>query len=119
MSRTARAAVLLGAALLAAAGAAQPQSKSEAQAKSRAEAGRQQFREAALVCKYVPHAEQRACMARELCKDNRDPARCEERYMINAERRDKVLEACKGKQGKVLQECMRAEYKKLGPAPKP
>jgi hypothetical protein len=119
MRRAARAAALLGAALLAAAGAAQPQTSSEEKAKSRAEAGRQQFREAALVCKYVPHAEQRACMARELCKDNRDPARCEERYMINAERRDKVLEACKGKQGKVLQQCMREEYKKLGPAPKP
>lgn len=119
MRRAARGAALLGAALLGAAAAAQAQTGSEAQAKSRAEAGRQQFREAALVCKYVPHAEQRACMARELCKDNRDPARCEERYMINAERRDKVLEACKGKQGKVLQECMRAEYKKLGPAPKP
>ena len=91
----------------------------QAQSKSRAEAGREQFREAGRTCRYVPHAEQRACMARELCKDNRDPARCEERYMINAERRDKVLEACKGKQGKVLQECMRAEYKKLGPAPKP
>ena len=119
MRHAASVAALLGAALLAAAGAAQPQTKSESQAKSRAEAGRQQFREAARVCQYVPHAEQRACMARELCKDNRDPARCEERYMINAERRDKVLEACKGKQGKVLQECMRAEYKKLGPAPKP
>ena len=119
MRRAARVAALLGAALLAAAGAAQPQSKSEEQAKSRAEAGRQQFREAARVCQYVPHAEQRPCMARELCRENRDPARCEERYMINAERRDKVLEACKGKQGKVLQQCMREEYKKLGPAPKP
>jgi hypothetical protein len=37
----------------------------------------------------------------------------------NAERRDKVLEACKGKQGEVLRSCMREEYKKLGPAPKP
>jgi hypothetical protein len=118
MSRAARVAALLGVALLAAAGAAQPQSKSEAQAKSRAEAGRQQFREAARVCQYEPHAEQRACMAKELCRDNRDPARCEERYQINAERRDKVLAACKGKQGSVLQQCMREEYKKLGPAPK-
>jgi hypothetical protein len=90
-----------------------------AQTKSSTEAGREQFREAARVCRYVPHAEQRACMARELCRDNRDPASCEERYLINAERRDKVLEACKGKQGKVLQQCMREEYKKLGPAPKP
>ena len=119
MRRAARVAALLGAALLAAAGATHAQSESQERAKARAEAGRQQFREAALVCKYVPHAEQRPCMARELCRDNRDPAKCEERYMINAERRDKVLDACKGKQGKVLQECMRAEYKKLGPAPKP
>jgi flagellar motility protein MotE (MotC chaperone) len=90
-----------------------------AQTPARTQAGREQFREAARVCRYVPHAEQRACMAKELCRENRDPAKCEERYMINAERRDKVLEACKGKQGEVLRSCMRAEYKKLGPAPKP
>jgi hypothetical protein len=114
MRRAAAIGALLGAAaLLAGAGFAQAQSK------SRAEAGREQFREAGRVCRYVPHAEQRACMARELCKENRDPARCEERYMINAERRDKVLEACKGRQGEALRSCMRAEYKKLGPAPKP
>ena len=41
------------------------------------------------------------------------------RALINAERRDKVLEACKGRQGEALRSCMRAEYKKLGPAPKP
>lgn len=113
MRRAAALVALLGAALLtAAAGAAQSQSKSST------EAGRQQFREAGRVCRYVPHAEQRACMAKELCRENRDPARCEERYLINAERRDKVLAACKGKQGSVLQQCMREEYKKLGPAPK-
>ena len=88
------------------------------QAQSRTEAGRAQFREAARVCRYVPHAEQRACMARELCKNNRDPAACEERYFVNAERRDIVLEACRGKQGTVLRDCMREEYKKLGPEPK-
>jgi hypothetical protein len=90
-----------------------------AQTPARTQAGREQFREAARVCRYVPHAEQRTCMAKELCKDNRDPAKCEERYVINAERRDKVLAACKGKQGTVLRDCMREEYKKLGPAPKP
>ena len=84
-----------------------------AQAQSRTEAGRQQFREASRVCRYVPHAEQRPCMARELCKNNRDPAACEERYFVNAERRDIVLQACKGKQGTVLRDCMREEYKKL------
>ena len=88
-----------------------------AQAQSPTEAGRAQFREAARVCRYVPHAEQRACMARELCKNNRDPAACEERYFVNAERRDIVLEACRGKQGTVLRDCMREEYKKLGPEP--
>ncbi|HSG74790.1 MAG TPA: hypothetical protein VLA30_01475 [Burkholderiales bacterium] len=82
-------------------------------AQSRTEAGRQQFREASRICRYVPHAEQRACMARELCKNNREPAACEERYFVNAERRDIVLEACKGKQGTVLRDCMREEYKKL------
>ena len=92
---------------------------SAAQAQSRTEAGRAQFREAARVCRYVPHAEQRACMARELCQNNRDPARCEERYFMNAERRDLVLAACKGKQGTVLRDCMREEYKKLGPEPEP
>ena len=88
------------------------------QAQSRAEAGREQFREAGRTCRYAPHAEQRACMARELCKNNRNPERCEERYVVNAERRDLVLEACKGKQGRVLRDCMRDEYKKLGPEPK-
>jgi hypothetical protein len=86
-------------------------------AQSRTEAGRQQFREAATVCRYAPHAEQRACMARELCKNNRDPGRCEERYFVIAERRDIVLAACRGKQGSVLRECMRKEYEKLGPEP--
>jgi hypothetical protein len=114
MSRAAALCALLGAALLA--GAAQAQQPAQSR---RAEAGREQFREAQRVCRYVPHAEQRGCMAKELCRQNRDPEKCEERYMINAERRDKVLEACKGKQGKVLQQCMREEYKKLGPAPKP
>ena len=88
------------------------------QAQTRTEAGRAQFREAGRVCRYVPHAEQRACMARELCKNTRDPAVCEERYFVNAERRDLVLEACRGKQGTVLRDCMREEYKKLGPEPK-
>lgn len=89
-----------------------------AQAQARTEAGREQFREAGRTCRYAPHAEQRACMARELCKNNRNPERCEERYFVNAERRDLVLEACKGKQGRVLRDCMRDEYKKLGPEPK-
>jgi len=84
-----------------------------AQSQSRTEAGRQQFREASRICRYEPHAEQRACMARELCKNNRDPAACEQRYFVNAERRDTVLAACKGKQGTVLRDCMREEYKKL------
>lgn len=86
-------------------------------AQSRTEAGRQQFREASKVCRYAPHAEQRACMARELCRNNRDPVRCEERYFVIAERRDGVLAACKGRQGPVLRECMRKEYEKLGPEP--
>lgn len=87
------------------------------QAQSRTEAGRQQFREASRICRYAPHAEQRACMARELCKDKRDPMRCEERYFVIAERRDIVLAACKGKQGSALRDCMRKEYEKLGPEP--
>jgi hypothetical protein len=86
-------------------------------AQSRTEAGRAQFREASKVCRYAPHAEQRACMARELCKNNRDPLRCEERYFMIAERRDLVLAACKGRQGSVLRDCMRKEYEKLGPEP--
>jgi hypothetical protein len=102
-------AALLALALLAAAPALQAQ--------SRTEAGREQFREAGRVCRYAPHAEQRACMARELCKNNRDPAACEERYFMIAERRDLVLAACKGKQGTSLRDCMREEYKKLGPEP--
>ncbi|MEX2197401.1 MAG: hypothetical protein WD886_01210 [Burkholderiales bacterium] len=84
-----------------------------------AQAGREQFREAARTCRLAPHGEQRACMARELCMNNRDPAGCEERYFINAERRDLVLAACTGRQGTVLRDCMREEYRKLGPAPKP
>jgi hypothetical protein len=100
----------LALALLAAAGAVYAQ--------SRTEAGRAQFREASRVCRYVPHAEQRTCMARELCKNTRDPAACEDRYYVNAERRDLVLEACRGKQGTVLRDCMREEYRKLGPEPK-
>jgi hypothetical protein len=83
-----------------------------------AQAGREQFREAARTCRYAPAPEQRVCMARELCAKNRDPASCEKRYFVNAERRDIVLEACKGKQGTVLRNCMREEYKALDDAPK-
>lgn len=89
-----------------------------AAAPAHAQAGRELFREAARTCRYVPAAEQRVCMARELCAKNRDPAACEKRYFVNAERRDIVLEACKGKQGKVLRNCMREEYKTLDDAPK-
>jgi hypothetical protein len=100
----------LGLALLAAAMAVQAQSATEA--------GREQFREAGRTCRYAPPAEQRVCMAFELCKAKRDPADCEQRYFTNMERRDLVLAACKGKQGTVLRNCMRDEYKKLGSAPK-
>jgi hypothetical protein len=83
-----------------------------------AQAGREQFREAARTCRYAQPAEQRTCMAFELCKAKRDPTSCERRYFVNMERRDQVLGACKGKQGKVLRNCMRDEYKTLGDAPK-
>ena len=83
-----------------------------------AQAGREQFREAARTCRYAQPSEQRTCMAFELCKAKRDPAVCEQRYFVNMERRDQVLEACKGKQGTALRNCMRDEYKTLGDAPK-
>jgi hypothetical protein len=83
-----------------------------------AQAGREEFREAARTCRYAAPAEQRTCMAFELCKTNRDPQRCEQRYFVNMERRDLVLEACKGKQGTVLNNCMRDGYKTLGTAPR-
>jgi hypothetical protein len=89
-----------------------------AAATAHAQAGREQFRQAARTCRYAPAAEQRVCMARELCVKNRDPAQCEKRYFINMERRDIVNEACKGKQAAVLRNCMREEYKTLGDAPK-
>ena len=81
--------------------------------KDRADRLRDMHRRAAEVCKTRPAPEQRECMQTEMCREAKDPARCEENARKNAERRDKVLEACKGKQGKVLQQCMREEYKKL------
>ena len=81
----------------------------------RAERLRDMHRRSAEVCKTRPAPEQRECMQTEMCREARDPARCEDNARKNAERRDKVLEACKGKQGKVLQQCMREEYKKLPP----
>jgi hypothetical protein len=81
--------------------------------KERADRLRDLHRRAAEVCKIRPAQEQRECMQTEMCREARDPARCEENARRNAERRDKVLEACKGRQGKVLQQCMREEYKKL------
>jgi hypothetical protein len=81
--------------------------------KERADRLRDMHRRAAEVCKTRPAPEQRECMQTEMCREAKDPARCEENARKNAERRDKVLEACKGKQGKVLQQCMREEYKKL------
>jgi hypothetical protein len=101
-----RGAVLLGALLLA------------APALVHAQAGREQFREAARTCRYAQPAEQRTCMAFELCKAKQDPAPCEQRYFVNMQRRDLVLEACKGKQGTVLRNCMRDEYKTMGDPPK-
>jgi len=83
-----------------------------------AQAGREQFREAARTCRYAQPAEQRTCMAFELCKGKQDPAPCEQRYFINMERKDGVLAACKGKQGTALRNCMREEYKLIGDAPK-
>ena len=81
----------------------------------RAQKLRDMHKNAAAICKTRPSAEQRECMQTEMCREARDPARCEENAQKNAERRDKVLQACKGKQGKVLQQCMREEYKKLPP----
>jgi len=76
---------------------------------------RDMHRNAAEVCKTRPSAEQRECMRQQMCQQAKDPERCEENAKKNAERRDKVLETCKGKQGAVLQQCMREEYKKLPP----
>lgn len=76
---------------------------------------RDMHKNAAEVCKTRPSAEQRACMHTEMCREARDPARCEDNARKNAERRDIVLQACKGKQGAVLRQCMREEYKKLPP----
>jgi hypothetical protein len=81
----------------------------------RAQRRRDMFKNSAQICKTRPAAEQRDCMRTEMCREARDPARCEEYAKKNAERRDKVLEACKGKQGAVLRQCMREEYKKLPP----
>ena len=83
-----------------------------------AQAGREEFREAARTCRYAPAAEQRTCMAFELCKAKRDPSACEQRYYVTMERRDVVNAACTGKQGTVLRNCMREEYKTLGDAPR-
>ena len=83
--------------------------------KQRADRLRDMHRRAAEVCKTRPSPEQRECMQTEMCREARDPARCEDNARKNAERRDKVLETCKGKQGNVLQQCMREEYKKLPP----
>jgi len=76
---------------------------------------RDMHRNAAEVCKTRPSDEQRECMRVQMCQQANDPARCEDNARKNAERRDKVLAACKGKQGPVLQQCMREEYKKLPP----
>ena len=89
-----------------------------AAAPAHAQAGREQFRQAARTCRYAPSADQRACMAQELCRENRDPASCERRYYITMERRDIVLAACKGRQGTTLNNCMRDEYQKLPDAPR-
>ena len=87
----------------------------ERQREERAQRQRDMHKNAAAICKTRPSAEQRECMQTEMCREARDPARCEENAQKNAERRDKVLQACKGKQGTVLQQCMREEYKKLPP----
>lgn len=76
---------------------------------------RDMHKNAAQVCKTRPSTEQRECMRQQMCQQANDPERCEENAKKNAERRDKVLEACKGKQGPVLRQCMREEYKKLPP----
>lgn len=82
---------------------------------ARARKQRDMHQNAAAVCKTRPSPEQSECMRNEMCREAKDPARCEDNARKNAERRDKVLAACKGKQGPVLQQCMREEYKKLPP----
>ena len=81
----------------------------------RAQKLRDMHKNAAEVCKTRPSAEQRECMRVQMCQTANDPARCEENARKNAERRDIVLAACKGKQGAVLRQCLREEYKKLPP----
>ncbi len=76
---------------------------------------RDMHKNAAEVCKTRPAAEQRDCMRVQMCQQSKDPARCEDNARKNAERRDLVLEACKDKQGPVLRQCLREEYKKLPP----
>jgi hypothetical protein len=47
-----------------------------------------------------------------MCKQSADPAKCEARAKEHAARRAKVAEACKGKQGEDLKNCVNEQHKK-------
>jgi len=51
--------------------------------------------------------EHRDCMRREMCAQTKDPAKCEAQAKEAMARRDKVREACKGKQGDELRACIK------------
>jgi hypothetical protein len=46
-------------------------------------------------------------MRREMCAQTKDPAKCEAQAKEAMARRDKVREACKGKQGEELRACIK------------
>jgi Spy/CpxP family protein refolding chaperone len=86
---------------------------------------RQKFRDAAKrareACAGKEGAERRECLAQHRCAQARDPAQCmarakerAERHKARAERREKAREACKGKEGEALRDCLR-EQRGRGP----
>jgi len=65
-------------------------------------------------CKGVPDKDRRSCMQTSLCAQAPDPAQCNERASDRDKRRDerrraleKAREACKGKEGEDMKQCLR------------
>src|SRR5262245_31047433 len=75
---------------------------------------REGMRAAMEACKDKP--DRRACMAQQMCAKSQDPAKCQERVKARGERmqhrieaRQKMHEACSGKRGEDLSNCMKGQ----------
>lgn len=107
--------VIIGAALIAASSfvhAQAPQGEGAKPAQSEARKARKAMHaKAAKACEATKGkgSEHRDCMRREVCAQTQDPAKCEARAKEAMAKRDKIREACKGKEGDERRACIKEQ----------